>query len=85
MSNTTDRPTRFSITRLEDRIVPTAMAWSFGDGSSRGSSSRKGGSSKKCKNGSSKKDKNGSSKRGKSKKHGSSKKHRSGKGMKCKR
>ena len=64
MSNSTDRPARFQITRLEDRIVPTAMAWSFGDGgSNRGSSSRKcGGSSKK-----------GGSKKGGSNKHGSNK------------
>ena len=95
MSDSTARTTRFKITRLEDRIVPSSMWASFGDnnsnrggsskkhGSSKkkhGSSKKKHGSSKKCKHGSSKKSKHGSSKKSK---HGSSKKGY--KNAKCKK
>ncbi len=81
MSNSTNRPARFQITRLEDRIVPTAMACCFGDGGShRGSSSRKcGGSSKKSGSNKHKSGKAcGSSKKHGSNKHSSNKKCRKG-------
>ena len=61
----TTTTTRFKITRLEDRIVPSSIWASIGDcdnNSDRGGSSKKHGSSKK-KHGSSKK-KHGSSKKG---------------------